>query len=95
MREWSEAGQHGLLLHLANCFHQLETNKTEELWRVRMGDRELLCMAVYLASGIDIRLLDGTDFRRTPLCRDAQTATALANQWKAKLLDAGWTGAML
>jgi hypothetical protein len=90
MREWSEAGQHGLLLHLANCFHQLDTNKTEELWRVHKRDRELVCMAVYLASGIDIWLLEGTDFRRTQLCRDAPAATALANQWKAKLLEVGW-----
>jgi hypothetical protein len=42
-----------------------------ELWRVRKGDRELLCIAVYLSTGIDVRLMEADGFRRTRLVRDA------------------------
>jgi hypothetical protein len=34
--------------------------------------------------------MQGSDFRRTELHRDADAATAKAAEWKAALLDRGW-----
>jgi hypothetical protein len=62
-----------------------------ELWRMRKGDRELRCLAVYLPTGIDVRLFEGSDFRRTQLVRDAPAVTALSDKWRAALREHGWT----
>src|SRR5438094_861643 len=71
MREWSVAAQHALLQHLASMVEQKAEGETIELWRVRKGERELTCVAHYLPIGIDVRLLEGDDFRRTQLCKIA------------------------
>jgi hypothetical protein len=89
MNEWSPATRDGLLLHLANTVRQESAVETMELWRVRKGERELSCVTRYLPTGIDVRLLEGDDFRRTQLCRDAPAVEALASRWKSKLLEAG------
>ena len=52
--------------------------------------RELRCVARYLPSGIDLRLMQGQEFRRTELHGDADAATAKATEWKAALLERGW-----
>jgi hypothetical protein len=62
-----------------------------ELWRVTKGNRQLRCVAQYLASGIDLRVLEGDGFRRTHLCRDAPEADALSEKWRQALLERGWT----
>lgn len=62
MREWSPAGQHALLLHLASR-HELKAHGDPvELWCVRKDERELRCITVYLPNGIDVRLMEGTIF---------------------------------
>jgi hypothetical protein len=91
MRERSVAMQHGTLLHLASMHDQHETAEPYALWQVRKGDRELRCVAVYLPSGVDIRLFEGDDFRRTELCKDAPEAYALADKWHAALMEVGWS----
>jgi hypothetical protein len=75
---------------MAQMHREQATKRYEELWRVRKGDRELFCIAVYLPAGIDLRLLEGVDFRRTQLCRTAPDVQALAEDWKTKLIAAGW-----
>jgi hypothetical protein len=47
-------------------------------------------VARYLPAGIDLRLMQGHDFRRTEMHRDADVATAKAAEWKAALLEQGW-----
>jgi hypothetical protein len=61
-----------------------------ELWRVRKGERELRCLAIYLPIGIDLRLFEGDDFRRTQLVRDSPELTALADKWRVALLEHDW-----
>jgi hypothetical protein len=90
MREWSPAAQNGLLLHLASSVEQDGTAQTVELWRVRKGERELRCDARYLPNGIDMRLFEGDDFRRTQLVKDAIASTAVSEEWKQKLQAHGW-----
>jgi hypothetical protein len=48
------------------------------------------CLAVYLSTGIDVRLFEGADFRRTQLVRDAIESTALSDSWTRKLLEREW-----
>jgi len=44
----------------------------------------------HLPIGVDLRLLEGDDFRRTKLCKDAPEAHDLADKWHAALIDIGW-----
>jgi hypothetical protein len=44
-----------------------------ELWRVVKDTRELRCISRYLPTGIDLRPLEGEDFRRPQLLRAAET----------------------
>lgn len=64
-----------------------------ELWRVRKGERELRCVALYFPTGLDVRLFEGADFRRTQLVRDAIESTGISDGWKRKLLEREWTQA--
>ena len=57
---------------------------------MRKGERELSSVTRYLPTGIDVRLLEGEDFRRTKLCRDALAVESLADAWRAALIDRGW-----
>jgi len=44
----------------------------------------------YLASGIDLRLMEGDGFRRTQLCHAAPAVQALSDEWRAALLARDW-----
>jgi len=90
MNEWSPAMKDGLLLHLANTVRQGAPPASVVLWQVKKGDRELCCVTRYLPTGIDVRLLEGIDFKRTQLCRDAPAVEALAEAWRTALIDRGW-----
>lgn len=61
-----------------------------ELWKVKKGERELTCIAVYQAYGIDVRLMEGDGFRRTRLVRDSRGCTTLSDEWKTRLIERGW-----
>jgi hypothetical protein len=62
-----------------------------ELWRVVKDPRELRCVALYPPTGIDPRLMEGEDFRRTQLLRDGPAVQELAEEWRSKLRGSGWT----
>jgi hypothetical protein len=47
-------------------------------------------MAVYLPNGIDLRLMEGVDFRRTQLQKDAPAIEAQADGWLRALQERGW-----
>jgi hypothetical protein len=58
---------------------------------VQKGDRGLRCVAHYLPTGIDVRLLEADgSFRRTQLCRIAPEVEKLSADWLKALLDVGW-----
>ena len=91
MREWSAAAQAAMLKWLSDVVQEQPNPTTEiDLWRVHKGERELRCSAVYLPSGVDVRLFEGDDFRRTQLVRDSPEVTALSDKWRAALLERGW-----
>ena len=89
MDEWSPVAKDMLLVHLANTVEQIPPADTIELWRVRKGTRELRCITKYLPTGIDLRLLEGDDFRRTQLCRDAPAVEDLSSAWQEALAASG------
>ena len=60
------------------------------MWAVSKDTRTLRCVARYLPIGIDLRLMQGEDFRRTEVHRDADAATAGAAEWRAALVENGW-----
>ena len=86
----SPAAQVALLGHLAMMEAQRPLDPSEELWRVRKGSRELVCVAVYMSHGVDLRLLEDGDIRRTRLHRRPETVAAKSAEWRDKLLAGGW-----
>ena len=88
MGAWSDGAQRALLLHLADS--KPIAPAVTELWRVAKGNRELRCVVQYLASGIDLRLMEGDGFRRTQLCRNAPAVQALSREWRDALIGSGW-----
>jgi hypothetical protein len=92
MREWSAAAQEAMLKWLSDVTQErLNPTNRVELWRVCKVGRELTCVVMYLSTGVDVRLMEGNDFRRTKLVRDGPEAEALAKVWKTKLTENGWT----
>jgi hypothetical protein len=90
MKEWSPAAQEGTLKWLENGTQEKLAVTELELWTVTKGARTLRCVARYLPSGIDLQLLDGDDFRRTELHKDADLAEIRSMDWKQALEERGW-----
>jgi hypothetical protein len=49
------------------------------LWRLRKDGREVRCVAQYLSTGIDLRLMEREGFRRTQVCETATAANISLN----------------
>jgi hypothetical protein len=88
----SPADQSAVLARLAVLDASPPPTPMQELWTVRKAERSLTCVAVHQAHGTDLRLLEGADFRRTTLIRDAAAVAVKSSEWRDKLLEAGWTG---
>jgi hypothetical protein len=88
---WSVAAQHALLDHLASMIDQKANSDPGELWLVRKGERELRCVLHYLPTGIDVRLLEGDDFRRTQLGKIGPAVEKLSGEWLKALVEVGGT----
>ena len=61
MREWNAATQRATLGVFANVVYSSPAAREVELWRVSKERRELRCVAVYMTTGIDLRLMEGDD----------------------------------
>jgi hypothetical protein len=83
-------GQRAMLLSFSNIVYRIPAQLKVELWRVRKDSRELRCVAVYMPTGIDLRLMEGEDFRRTQLLKDGPAVEARAEEWRRKLRERGW-----
>ena len=63
MRESDPTTQAAVLGWLNTVVNEDPNPKREvELWKVKNGERELTCIAVYLPSGIDVRLMEQEQF---------------------------------
>ena len=54
------------------------------------GKRELRCIAVYVSTGIDLRLLERGEIRRTALFTLSVVLLGTARRWHRALLETGW-----
>jgi hypothetical protein len=90
MREWSPVAKEGILGWLESVTKEKPAVQEVELWRVTKDARELQCVARYVPSGLDLRLMQSDDFRRTELLKDAPSVEARAAEWRTALLDRGW-----
>jgi hypothetical protein len=88
MRTWSPKAQIALMVFLAK--DAPTSAAVTLLWRLRKEGREVRCVAQYLSTGIDLRLLEGDGFRKTQLCHSPTAANILAEQWRLALLERGW-----
>ncbi len=90
MRRYNAETRRAILGHLSKA-ESLRPGPTQvELWRLRKGDRELVCVTAYIPTGVDLRVCEAGDMRRTQLLKDGPAAEALAGEWPAKALAAGW-----
>jgi hypothetical protein len=80
MRMWSPKAQIALMAYLAK--DAPTPAAVTLLWRLRKEGREVRCVAQYLSTGIDLRLLEGDGFRKTQLCHSPTAANILAEQWR-------------
>jgi hypothetical protein len=90
IREWNTATAAAMLIGLDTATRSRPRHRETELWRMRKGERELRCVAVYLPNGIDVRLLERTDFQRTRLVPDKWLAERLSAEWATQLRQSGW-----
>jgi hypothetical protein len=70
MRECDGLAQRATLSVFSNVVYSSPAAREVELWRVAKDSRELRCLAVYMPTGIDLRLMEGDDFRCTQLLKD-------------------------
>jgi hypothetical protein len=90
MREWSPDAKAGILGWLESVTKQKPTFNETELWTVAKGERQLRCVARHIPAGIDLRLMEGDDFRRTELHKDGDLAEIRSIGWKQALEERGW-----
>lgn len=90
IREWNPATRRAMLAGLDQGLRERHAAKQTELWRVRKGECALQCVAVYLITGIDLRLLEGGEIRRTELFEWAHFLKARAQRWREMLVKSGW-----
>jgi len=81
MRAYTPAARVALLGHPAKAEQERPGPRQVELWTAHKGERTLACVAVYLPHGVDVRLLEDGDVRRTQLVGDGPQAAALAAEW--------------
>jgi len=90
MRDYTPAARAALLGHLRKAAEQRPGAREVELWAARKGTRTLSCVATYLATGVDVRLLEDGEMRRTQLVIDGPQAEALAEKWRGAAEKLGW-----
>lgn len=91
IREWNRATLEAMLLWLDTVTANRPRYRESELWRMRKGDRELQCVAVYLPNGVDVRLLERDEMLRTRLATDALSAQGVSAEWARTLRGVGWS----
>ena len=78
------AAKDGILKWLESATKEKPEAAVEEveLWRVTKDMRELRCVVRYLPHGLDLRLMQGDEFRRTELLKDAAATETRAAEWR-------------
>ena len=89
MRDWSPAAKDGTLKWLESVTKEIPAVQEVELWRVTKDTRELRCVLRYMPHGLDVQLMQGYDFRRTELLKEAPSVEVRAAEWRTALVERG------
>jgi hypothetical protein len=61
------------------------------LWTLKRGESAARCVLLALADGLELQvLMDGT-LLRAERCERHEQAFTLAERWRARMMDRGWT----
>jgi hypothetical protein len=90
IRGCSPATRKAMLAVLDQALKEKHADTEVELWRMRNGERDVVCLAVYTVTGLDLRLLEGRQMLRTELCDNGPALLATARQWQKMMRTAGW-----
>jgi hypothetical protein len=83
IREWNPATRRAMLAVLEMGVAAGPAKREIELWKVQRGEREVRCVAVYLPTGVDLRLIEDDEVLRTELFSDGASVVAVARRWRA------------
>lgn len=90
LREYLFHARMALPGHLATLEAQRPGPKQVTLWSAAKAQWRLECVALCLTHGIDVRLLEDGEVRRTQLVKDGPQAEQLAQQWQGAAAKLGW-----
>lgn len=90
IREWNRATRLAMLAGLDQGLRERHASREVVLWTVRKRERQLTCVAVYLPTGIDLRLMECGEMRRTELFSWGHVLLGRARRWQAVLAESGW-----
>lgn len=91
VRDWTPPMRRTILARLDGHLRRGAVRPQRTLWTARKGERrEVVCVAVVLPYGIELRLLEGDDMLRSELLRAEFLASAKADEWQQALVAAGW-----
>jgi hypothetical protein len=79
-----------VLVCLDQELRERHADREVELWRKQKGERRLRCIAVYVSTAIDLRLLEGSEMRRTHLFTMGIVLLGAARRWQRGLRETGW-----
>jgi hypothetical protein len=60
-------------------------------WTLTRGESTARCVLLALADGLELRVLMDGEILRAEHCERHEQAFALAERWRARMMDRGWT----
>lgn len=92
VREWTPPTRRTVLARLDACLRPGSARPQRAVWSVRKGERrELVCLAVSLPFGTELRLVEQGEMLRSELLREGFLVAARADEWRRALVAAGWS----
>ena len=82
IRDWNPFRRAAKLAMLTTAPRDEPLDAFKELWRLRSGDRQVRCIAVYVSNGVDLRLLQGGVKLRAELFVDVPLLRIRSKQWR-------------
>ena len=61
------------------------------LWTLQRGESSARCVLLALAMGLEVRVLMDGSILRTEQCERHDEAFALAERWRDRMMNSGWT----
>ena len=60
-------------------------------WMLKRGESTARCVLLALADGLELQVLMDGDLLRAERCERYEQAFALADRWRTRMMDRGWT----